>query len=102
MISSTHRKGQPMAGKRDGGVRFAALVATFVAGSIARKMITFGWKQFTGNEPPTDPHDPDIALKEALAWSILMGVGMEAARLLAARLVAARVTRIAAAQKPAD
>jgi Protein of unknown function (DUF4235) len=91
-----------MAAKSDGGVRFAALVATFVAGMIARKMITFGWKQFTGNEPPTDPHDPDIALKEALAWSIVTGVGMEAARLLAARLVAARVTRIAAAQKPAD
>ena len=43
MISSTHRKGQPMAGKSDGGVKFAALVATLVAGSIARKMITFGW-----------------------------------------------------------
>ena len=91
-----------MAGKSDGGVKFAALVATFVAGSIARKMITFGWRQFTGNEPPTDPHDPDIALKEALAWSILMGVGIEAARLMAARMVAARVTRIAASQKGAD
>jgi len=92
-----------MAAKRgDGGVRFAALVATFVAGSIARKMITFGWRQFTGNEPPTDPHDPEIALGEALAWSILMGVGIEAARLMAARIVASRVSRIAAAQKPVD
>jgi hypothetical protein len=89
-----------MAGKRGGkgsGGKIAALVATFVAGSIARKIITAVWKKVTGNEPPTDPHDPDIALKEALGWSIVMGVGMEAARLLAARAVAARVTRSAAA-----
>jgi hypothetical protein len=31
-----------------------------------------------------------------------MGVGIEAARLMAARIVASRVSRIAAAQKPAD
>lgn len=83
-------------GSRGGGGKIAALVATFVAGTIARKIITDGWKRVTGSEPPTDPHDPDIALKEALAWSVVTGVGMEAARLLAARAVAARVTHNAA------
>jgi hypothetical protein len=67
------------------------MAAAFVAGSVARKVISFGWKRVTGKEPPTDPHDPGVALKEALAWSAVMGVGMEAARLLASRAVAARM-----------
>jgi hypothetical protein len=81
-----------MAAKRAGGSsRVAGMVAAFVAGSVARKVISFGWKRVTGKEPPTDPQDPGVALKEALAWSAIMGVGMEAARLLATRAVAARM-----------
>jgi hypothetical protein len=75
----------------DASGKVMALAATFVAGTIVRKIITAIWTRTTGNEPPTDPHDPDIALKEALGWSIVMGVGMEAARLLASRAVAARL-----------
>jgi len=83
-----------MAAKRAGGsAKIASMAASFAAGAIARKIITIGWKKVTGNEPPTDPHDPDVALKEALGWSIVMGVGMEAARLLAARAIAKRTTQ---------
>jgi hypothetical protein len=83
-----------MATKRAGGsAKIASMAASFVAGAIARKIITVGWKKVTGSEPPTDPHDPDIALKEALGWSIVMGVGMEAARLLAARAIAKRTAK---------
>jgi Protein of unknown function (DUF4235) len=97
-----------MAGKRGGGKagggKVAALAATFVAGTIARKIVSAIWKKVTGNEPPTDPHDPDIELKEALGWSIVMGIAMESARLIAARAVAARVTHKAeaAAELPAE
>ncbi|MEP7022946.1 MAG: DUF4235 domain-containing protein, partial [Actinomycetota bacterium] len=42
-----------------------------------------------------DPQDPEVALKEALGWSIVMGVGMEAARLLATRAVARRLAHTA-------
>jgi Protein of unknown function (DUF4235) len=98
-----------MAGKRGGSKgggsgKIAALAATFVAGTIARKIITAIWKKVTGNEPPTDPHDPDIELKEALGWSIVMGIAMESARLLAARAVAARITHKSAeaAGQPAE
>jgi Protein of unknown function (DUF4235) len=81
-----------MAAKGAGGTsRVVGMVSALVAGSIARKVLTFGWKRVTGKEPPTDPQDPDVALKEALAWSIVVGVGLEAARLLATRAVASRM-----------
>ena len=81
-----------MAAKGAGGTsRAIGMVSSLVAGSLARKVITFGWKRVTGKEPPTDPHDPEVALKEALAWSLVVGVGMEAARLLVTRAVMARI-----------
>lgn len=81
-----------MAAKRAGGAsRAVGMVSSLIAGSLARKVITFGWKRATGKEPPTDPHDPAVALKEALAWSVVVGVGMEAARLLVTRAVASRM-----------
>jgi hypothetical protein len=103
MISRTRSGKDPDMAKRGGsngggvGSKVAALAATFVAGTIARKILTAAWKKVTGSEPPTDPHDPDIALTQALGWSIVVGVGMEVARLLAARAVAARVTHKAEA-----
>jgi hypothetical protein len=81
-----------MAAKSAGGTsRAIGMVSSLVAGSLARKVITFGWKRVTGKEPPTDPHDPAVALKEALAWSLIVGVGVEAARLLVTRAVTARM-----------
>jgi len=89
-----------MAAKGAGGTsRAIGMVSSLIAGSIARKVITFGWKRVTGKEPPTDPHDPDVALKEALAWSLVVGVGMEAARLLVTRAV---TTRMRGAHADAD
>jgi len=81
-----------MAAKGASGTnRAIGMVSSLAAGSLARKVITFGWKRITGKEPPTDPHDPEVALKEALAWSLVVGVGMEAARLLVTRAVTARM-----------
>lgn len=81
-----------MAAKDAGGAsKIVGMVSSLVVGSLARKVITFGWKRITGKEPPTDPQDPAVALKEALAWSIVVGVGVEAARLLATRAVTARM-----------
>jgi Protein of unknown function (DUF4235) len=94
-----------MAAKDAGGAsKVVGMVSSLVVGSLARKVITFGWKRVTGHEPPTDPQDPDVALKEALAWSIVVGVGVEAARLLAVRMVTARMRNASAdgAAAPAD
>lgn len=81
-----------MAAKSAGGAsRAVGMVSSLIAGSLARKVITFGWKRVTGKEPPTDPHDPAVALKEALAWAVVVGVGMEATRLLVTRAVTSRM-----------
>jgi len=91
-----------MAAKRAGGSsRVAGMAAAFVAAAIARKVITFAWKRITGKEPPTDPHDPEVALKEALGWAVVMGVGMETARLLATRAATARIRNVSASADPA-
>jgi hypothetical protein len=81
-----------MAAKNASGAsKLAVMVSALVVGSLTKKAIAFGWKRVTGKEPPSDPQNPDVALPEALAWSILVGVGVEAVRLLATRTVTARM-----------
>ncbi|MFA1545657.1 DUF4235 domain-containing protein [Actinomadura chokoriensis] len=77
-----------MADKGDIGWRVMAGAAAFAGGFVAKKTITLIWKKSTGKEPPTNPESPDVALAEAVGWAVVMGVGMELARLLATRAVA--------------
>jgi Protein of unknown function (DUF4235) len=76
--------------KVDLGTKITSAVAAMAAAFIARKLITFVWTKATGKEPPTHPEDPQVALTEALSWSVLTGVTVEAARLLATRAAARR------------
>ncbi len=76
--------------KVDLGTRIVSAVAAMAAAFVARKLITLAWTKATGKEPPTHPEDPQVALTEALGWSVLTGVGVEAARLLATRAAARR------------
>jgi hypothetical protein len=81
-------------GKRgDGASKALAAAAAFAAGYGARKLVTFGWKRITGKEPPSDPNDPQVAIGEALIWAIVLGVTMEAARLLAGRAATRNMLR---------
>jgi Protein of unknown function (DUF4235) len=68
------------------GTKAAGTVAAFAAAFGARKLITLTWRKVTGKEPPSDPHDPQISLGEALSWAVVTGVGIETARLLAVRM----------------
>ena len=76
--------------KVDLGTKIISAVAAMAAAFVARKLITFAWTKATGKEPPTHPEDPQVALTEALSWSVLTGIGVEAARLLATRAAARR------------
>jgi hypothetical protein len=83
-----------MSDKRGDGLSKAlGATAAFAAGYGARKLVTFGWKRLTGKEPPSDPHDPKVGIREALLWSVVLGVTMEAARLLAARAATKNMRR---------
>jgi hypothetical protein len=74
----------------DLGTKIISAVAAMAAAFVARKVITLAWTKATGKEPPTNPEDPQVALAEALGWSVLTGVSVEAARLLATRAAARR------------
>jgi hypothetical protein len=76
--------------KVDLGTKIVSAVAAMAAAFVARKLIAFAWTKATGKEPPTHPEDPQVALPEALSWSVLTGVSVEAARLLATRAAARR------------
>lgn len=87
-----------MADKRsDIRTRIVGGLAAAAAGYCARKVINFAWTRITGRVPPEDPHDPEVALAEAIGFAVVAGVGMEVARLLATRVA---VRRLAAS--PAD
>ena len=76
-----------MADKRpDGFSQAVGVMAGLAAGFATRKLVTAGWKKFTGKEPPSDPRDPHVSLGEALSWAIVLGVAMETARLVAIRV----------------
>jgi hypothetical protein len=76
--------------KADLGTRLISGLAAMIAAFLARKVITFAWTKATGKEPPTHPEDPQVALSEALGWSMLTGVTVGAAKLLATRAAARR------------
>jgi hypothetical protein len=78
------------------GTKVAGTAAAFAAAFGARKLISFGWKRVTGKEPPSDPHDPQIGIGEALSWAVVTGVGIEIARLLAVRLATRKARQPAA------
>lgn len=81
-----------MAGKRsDSGGRAVNAVVGMAAAFAARKVIIFAWKKITGKEPPEHPDDPQVALRDALVFGIMIGAGVHTARLLATRVAAQRL-----------
>lgn len=74
-----------MPGKNGAGSKVISAVVGAGAAFAARKLLSFGWKQITGKEPPEHPEDPQVALREALIWGILLGAAVHTARMLATR-----------------
>ncbi|GAA2758192.1 hypothetical protein GCM10009872_35520 [Actinopolymorpha rutila] len=63
-------------------------VSTLAAVAVTRKAVDTSWRYVTGNEPPSDPEDPDLTWKEAVTWALASGMGIAIARLLATRQAA--------------
>jgi hypothetical protein len=80
-----------MSGKRgDIGSRAVSGIAGAAAAFAARKAIVFLWTRITGKEPPENPDDPQVAWREALGWALVVGAGVQTARMLATRLTSGR------------
>ncbi len=79
-----------MAGNKGGSGRAVSALAGAAAAFGARKIITFGWKKLTGKEPPDHPEDPQVSLRDALIWGIVLGATVSTARMLAMRATTRR------------
>jgi hypothetical protein len=85
-----------MAGKRgSGGSKVVNALVGAAAAYGARKLLNFAWKRVTGKPPPEHPEDPQVALREAVLWGIVLGAGVSTAKMLAARATTGRHTAVA-------
>jgi Protein of unknown function (DUF4235) len=91
-----------MSGKRSGGPsKLTNAIVGAIAAFLTRKLLFFAWKQITGKEPPEHPEDPQVALREAVVWGLVVGAGVHTARMLATRLTSRReITEEAAGEPP--
>jgi hypothetical protein len=65
-----------------------SLLSALAAAAIAKKALNTGWRAATGKNPPANPADPDVDMKEAVAWAMLSGTLIALARMLATRRAA--------------
>jgi hypothetical protein len=71
-----------------------ALATTLGATAAVKKAVDATWKLGSkGKEPPTDPADPDIDLREAILFAIISGAAISVARLFIARRFAVKERR---------
>jgi hypothetical protein len=67
----------------------SALVAGGVAAAACRKAMTALWRVSRHGDPPGNPASRHVRWRDALVWSISLGVGAAVSRLVAERGAAA-------------
>lgn len=80
----------------DHGSKAVITLAGVAAAFVTRKAMTFAWKKAVGHEPPGKAEDPDVALSEALAWTVIAGVAVAIVKLLAVRFAVKQTSKRAA------
>jgi hypothetical protein len=66
-------------------LKIVGAVAVGAATLVTKKLLDGTWKVATGKTPPTNPKDPELTWKEAVAWALLSGAVVGVAQLIAAR-----------------
>ncbi|GLX94389.1 DUF4235 domain-containing protein [Herbidospora sp. NEAU-GS84] len=82
-----------MAGKEekpDMQWRIVGGLVGLAVGFVAKKALSFAWEKATGRKPPASVDSPDVSLGEAIAYAVVMGLGMEVTRIVATRAAAKR------------
>jgi hypothetical protein len=87
-IARAARRGAGDAEKPDMQWRILGGLIGLVVGFASRKVLAFAWEKATGKKPPADADSPDIGLGEAIAYAVVMGLGMEVTRIIATRAAA--------------
>ncbi|QIK76333.1 DUF4235 domain-containing protein [Nocardioides piscis] len=65
-----------------------SLAAALGAAAMAKKGLNTTWRATTGKNPPANPADPDVDVKEAVAWAVVSGTIIALARMFATRRAA--------------
>lgn len=68
-------------------------VAALVAAAVAKKGLDATWKAASGKQPPANPADTEVALKEAVLWATLSGTVVAVVKMLATRRAAGYYAR---------
>lgn len=76
------RRGNKMAWKVLGNS--AGLASAY----LTTKALNTGWRAAVGRKPPTKPESPELAQREALAWSAVSGAAMALMKTYATRRAA--------------
>ena len=63
-------------------------VAALGAAALAKKGLDSAWKAATGKNPPINPADPDVDVREAVAWAVASGTFVALAKMAAQRRAA--------------
>lgn len=69
--------------------KLMATGAAMAAGIVASKATDGTWKFVTGGDSPSNPEDPDIDWKEAIAFALVSGAIIGLSRMVANRQAAA-------------
>jgi hypothetical protein len=87
-VEKAQKKAQGKAQKGSKAWNVLSLVAALAAAAIAKKSLDAFWKAATGKQPPANPADPDVEMREALAWAAASGTLVAIARMMASRKAA--------------
>lgn len=77
-----------------------SLVSALGAAAVAKKGLNASWKTATRKPPPENPADPDVQLREAIAWAVFSGAFVGLARMLAQRRAASYYARSTGRRPP--
>lgn len=70
-----------------------SLVAALGGAAVAKKTLDTSWKAATGKQPPENPADPDVDMREALIWAAVSGTFIAIVKMLATRRAASYYAR---------
>jgi hypothetical protein len=65
-----------------------SVVSALGAAAVAKKALDTGWRAATGKQPPQNPADPDVQMREAVLWAVVSGTFVALARMVAQRRAA--------------
>ena len=67
------------------GAQALLVVGGLAAAAVARKVVNIVWVAATGREVPSDPNDPKVSTREAVAFAVASAATVGTAKVLVAR-----------------